>query len=194
MENTLIFSLANTYLCMQDKRRGSCQGHSPHRSQATLASGHCNQMVTSSWEKAILEAINGSWQKRIDGVSGKRRNNNSILQTRVKPGAALQKPWSLIHWFAHPLWKYMYSAATPKCYNISKDIKLAWWVQSLQRFCWIDGFCQLVELHLGRVCACSLCNMLFTNSAPLGRVGHRVAMSVCLSVCAIAKHPLPEVV
>ena len=25
----------------------------------------------------------------------------------------------------------------------------------------------------------------FTNSAPLGRVGHRVAMSVCLCVCAI---------
>ena len=26
---------------------------------------------------------------------------------------------------------------------------------------------------------------MFTNSAPLGRVGHRVAMSVCLCVCAI---------
>ena len=41
-------------------------------------------------------------------------------------------------------------------------------------------------------------NNVFTNSAPLGRVGHRVAMSVvvcvCVSVCAIAKHPLPEVV
>ena len=40
--------------------------------------------------------------------------------------------------------------------------------------------------------------MVFTNSAPLGRVGHRLAMSVvvsvCLSACAIAKHPLPEVV
>ena len=24
---------------------------------------------------------------------------------------------------------------------------------------------------------------VFTNSAPLGRVGHRVAMSVCVSVC-----------
>ena len=36
---------------------------------------------------------------------------------------------------------------------------------------------------------------IFTNSAPLGRAGHRVAMSVCVSVfCAIAKHPLPEVV
>ena len=36
--------------------------------------------------------------------------------------------------------------------------------------------------------------LFFTNSAPLGQVGHRVAMSVCVSVCAIAKHPLPEVV
>ena len=26
-------------------------------------------------------------------------------------------------------------------------------------------------------------NVIFTNSAPLGRVGHRVAMSVCVSVC-----------
>ena len=25
--------------------------------------------------------------------------------------------------------------------------------------------------------------IIFTNSAPLGRVGHRVAMSVCMSVC-----------
>ena len=25
--------------------------------------------------------------------------------------------------------------------------------------------------------------LIFTNSAPLGRVGHRVAMSVCMSVC-----------
>ena len=25
--------------------------------------------------------------------------------------------------------------------------------------------------------------IIFTNSAPLGQVGHRVAMSVCLSVC-----------
>ena len=44
--------------------------------------------------------------------------------------------------------------------------------------------------------------ILFTNSAPLGRVGHRVAMSVVVWLCgcvglwfrAIAKHPLPEVV
>ena len=28
-----------------------------------------------------------------------------------------------------------------------------------------------------------LSDNIFTNSAPLGRVGHRVAMSVCLSVC-----------
>ena len=35
---------------------------------------------------------------------------------------------------------------------------------------------------------------IFTNSAPLGRVGHRVAMSVCVSVSAIAKHLPPEVV
>ena len=27
---------------------------------------------------------------------------------------------------------------------------------------------------------------IFTNSAPLGRVGHRVAMSVCVSVCLFA--------
>ena len=28
-----------------------------------------------------------------------------------------------------------------------------------------------------------LSHSIFTNSAPLGRVGHRVAMSVCVSVC-----------
>ena len=28
-----------------------------------------------------------------------------------------------------------------------------------------------------------LSGLIFTNSAPLGRVGHRVAMSVCVSVC-----------
>ena len=33
----------------------------------------------------------------------------------------------------------------------------------------------------------------FLQIGPLGRCGHRVAMSVCLSVCAIVKHPLPEV-
>ena len=27
------------------------------------------------------------------------------------------------------------------------------------------------------------CHAIFTNSAPLGRVGHRVAMSVCVCVC-----------
>ena len=47
-------------------------------------------------------------------------------------------------------------------------------------------------VHIGLPLNISL--FIFTNSAPLGRVGHRVAMSVCVCVCAIAKHPLPEVV
>ena len=47
-------------------------------------------------------------------------------------------------------------------------------------------------VHIGLPLNSSL--FIFTNSAPLGRVGRRVAMSVCVYVCAIAKHPLPEVV
>ena len=35
----------------------------------------------------------------------------------------------------------------------------------------VSGSCQAKNIHI------------FTNSAPLGRVGHRVAMSVCVSVC-----------
>ena len=33
---------------------------------------------------------------------------------------------------------------------------------------------------------------IFTNGAPLGRVGHRVAMSVCLSVCLKKKNVLDK--
>ena len=35
----------------------------------------------------------------------------------------------------------------------------------------------ILVAHFSEMCA------IFTNSAQLGRVGHRVAMSVCLSVC-----------
>ena len=35
--------------------------------------------------------------------------------------------------------------------------------------------------------------VIFSLNWPLGRFSHRVAMSVCLFVCTIAKHPLLEV-
>ena len=34
---------------------------------------------------------------------------------------------------------------------------------------------------------------LFSLNLPLGRFSHRVAMSLCVSVCAIPKNPLPGV-
>ena len=39
---------------------------------------------------------------------------------------------------------------------ILKGIKIALLVQKLRRFCWMGGFCLLVELQRWRVCVCSL--------------------------------------
>ena len=47
--------------------------------------------------------------------------------------------------------------------------------------------CSLLTLFLFHLCIFvdifSFDDSFFTNSAPLGRVGHRVVMSVCVSVC-----------
>ena len=62
---------------------------------------------------------------------------------------------------------------------------------------YLDIHLSCIYIVIGRVSVSQVifCTIyIFTNSAPLGRVGHRVAMSVVVSVCAIAKHPLPEVV
>ena len=37
-----------------------------------------------------------------------------------------------------------------------KGIQITLLVQKLQQFCWMDGFCLLVELQRWRVCVCSL--------------------------------------
>ena len=59
------------------------------------------------------------------------------------------------------------------------------WPQSFLTMTYASEICILQTK-----CICQfdgeLNHTIFTNSAPLGRVGHRVAMSVCLSVCLSA--------
>ena len=50
----------------------------------------------------------------------------------------------------------------------------------------IIGSTSFLFLNFSR--ATGMNSKVFTNSAPLGRVGHRVAMSVCLSVCVCLRH------
>ena len=52
-------------------------------------------------------------------------------------------------------------------FKISKSIQISLLVQKLRRFCWIGGFCLLVELQRWRVCVCSLrSRLVFNNSKP----------------------------
>ena len=47
---------------------------------------------------------------------------------------------------------------------ILKGIQIALPVQKLQQFCWMGGYCLLVELQRWRVCACSLRSRLVYES------------------------------
>ena len=71
---------------------------------------------------------------------------------------------SFINSVSHPLVKYLYSAVTPRRlkmvlpvqkqniffqrFLILKGILIAVLVQKLRQFCWMVGFCPMVELHL----------------------------------------------
>ena len=58
-----------------------------------------------------------------------------------------------------------------------------WLIISLIENCLDSIFTVFLISVLGIIRSIHFLYIIFTNSAPLGRVGHRVAMSVCVCVC-----------
>ena len=91
-------------------------------------------------------------------------SNQGFKQTLAKPGAALQKPPSLIHSVAQPFWKYF--LAPPRTYAVSHEIdNVIMFSETLNlkghpncisclwvaKILLMGGFCLLVQLHYLRV-------------------------------------------